>query len=124
MAELIAVVSIIAGAAVAIIVPFIGARLERSRFVEQSRQARMNELRDILDVTLQHLYVAGTILYEIQDESNRVFCRGRTGPNPGSTSSARESRSKPMSFNRAVFAFNCACCPMQRSQNPSLTPHR
>jgi hypothetical protein len=33
MAELIAVVSIIAGAAVAIIVPFIGARLERSRFV-------------------------------------------------------------------------------------------
>jgi hypothetical protein len=73
MAELIAVVSIIAGAAVAIIVPFIGARLERSRLVQQSRDARINELRDLLDATLQHLYVAGTILYEIQEESNHEW---------------------------------------------------
>jgi hypothetical protein len=46
MTELLAIVSIVSGAAVAITVPFINARLERSRLEQQSRDARVEELRD------------------------------------------------------------------------------
>lgn len=75
MAEAIALVSVVSGAAVAILVPFIGARLERSRLVEQSRDVRLEELRGLLDDALQHLYLAGTILYEILEETARELPR-------------------------------------------------
>jgi hypothetical protein len=67
VAEAIAIVSIVSGAAVAVLVPFISARLERSRLVQQSQDARLEELRGILDAALQQLYVAATIFYEIQE---------------------------------------------------------
>jgi hypothetical protein len=67
VAEAIAIVSILSGAAVAVLVPFINARLERSRLAQQSQDARLEELRGILDAALQQLYVAFTIFYEIQE---------------------------------------------------------
>jgi hypothetical protein len=45
----IAVVSVISGATVAIAVPFISARLERHRLSLTANQARLDELRDVLD---------------------------------------------------------------------------
>jgi type II secretory pathway pseudopilin PulG len=67
VAEAIAIVSIVSGAAVAVLVPFINARLERSRLAQQSQGARLEELRGILDAALQQLYVAATIFYEIRE---------------------------------------------------------
>ena len=67
MAEAVAIVSIVSGAAVAVLVPFISARLERTRLVQQSRDARFEELRGIFDDALQTLYVGWTIFYEIQE---------------------------------------------------------
>lgn len=64
--------SIVSGAAVAVLVPFISARLERTRLVQQSRDARLEELRAILDEALQHLYVAATIFYEIHEWQNET----------------------------------------------------
>jgi type II secretory pathway pseudopilin PulG len=75
MAEAIAIVSILAGAAVAIVVPFIGARLERSRLKEQGREARTAELQTVLEGAAQHLYEAWTILYEVDDEARRDLPR-------------------------------------------------
>jgi hypothetical protein len=71
VAETIALVSIVSGAAVAILVPFVNARLEGARLIQQRRDVRMDELRGMLDEALQHLYVAFTILYEIDEESRR-----------------------------------------------------
>ena len=68
MATAVAIVSIVAGAAVAIIVPFINARLERSRLGQQSRDARLEELRVLLDGAAQHLYDAVTVLLAIDDQ--------------------------------------------------------
>jgi hypothetical protein len=75
VAEAIAIVSIVSGAAVAVLVPFVNARLERSRLMEKKRDVRVDELRGLLDDALQHLYVAGTILYEIQEEAARELPR-------------------------------------------------
>lgn len=75
VAEAIALVSVVSGAAVAILVPFIGARLERSRLVQQSRDVRLDELRGLLDDAVQNLYLAGTILYEILEETDRELPR-------------------------------------------------
>jgi type II secretory pathway pseudopilin PulG len=66
LTEAIAIVSILSGAAVAIVVPFISARLERSRMKQQSREARTAELHALLDGAAQHLYEAWTILYEVE----------------------------------------------------------
>jgi hypothetical protein len=73
--EAIAIVSILSGAAVAIIVPFIGARLERTRMAAQSREARTAEFRGLLDSAAQHLYEAWTLLYEAQQEAGRPLPR-------------------------------------------------
>jgi hypothetical protein len=75
VAEAIALVSIVSGAAVAVLVPFVNARLERARLTQQSRDARVDELRGLLDDALQHLYVSGTILYEINEERPRGLPR-------------------------------------------------
>jgi hypothetical protein len=75
MADPVAIVSIVSGAAVAIGVPFINARLERSRLEQQSRDARLGELRDLLDGAAQHLYRVWTIFYEIEQEVDRELPR-------------------------------------------------
>jgi hypothetical protein len=75
VAEAIALVSIVSGAAVAVLVPFVSARLERTRLTQQSRDARMDELRGLLDEALRHLYLAGTVLYEINEERPRELPR-------------------------------------------------
>jgi hypothetical protein len=75
VAEAIALVSIVSGAAVAVLVPFVNARLERSRLTQQSRVIRVDELRGLLDEALQHLYVLGTILYEVNEERPRELPR-------------------------------------------------
>jgi hypothetical protein len=75
MTELLAIVSIVSGAAVAITVPFINARLERSRLERQSRDARVEELRALLDGAVQHLWKTWTILYEVSEEGQRELPR-------------------------------------------------
>jgi hypothetical protein len=49
MTDLIAIVSVVSGAAVAITVPWITAMLERKRLREQVYEARIDELRTVLD---------------------------------------------------------------------------
>jgi hypothetical protein len=75
MTELLAIVRIVSGAAVAITVPFINARLERSRLEQQSRDARAEELRALLDGAVQHLWKTWTILYEVSEEGRRDLPR-------------------------------------------------
>lgn len=71
MADPVAIVSVISGATVAIGVPFINARLERRRLQHQSRTARLDELRALLDTTLQHLFRGYWILYAIGEERKK-----------------------------------------------------
>lgn len=71
--EAIAIVSILSGAAVAIVVPFINARLERSRIEEQSRRVRLEELRGLLDQSVQHLYDAWGLLFDIEQEAQKAI---------------------------------------------------
>jgi hypothetical protein len=70
--EAIAIVSIVSGAAVAVLVPFINSRLEHSRLVQQTQAARLDELRGILDTALQQLYSAATIFYEVQEQQTQT----------------------------------------------------
>jgi hypothetical protein len=73
--ELLALVSIVSGAAVAITVPFVNARLERSRLEKQSRDARVEELRALLDGAVQRLWKTWTILYDVDQEGQRELPR-------------------------------------------------
>ncbi len=75
MADPVAIVSVVSGAAVAIGVPFINARLERSRLEQQSRDARLEELRVLLDGAVQHLYDTWTVLFELEQEAQRELPR-------------------------------------------------
>ena len=75
MADPVAIVSVVSGAAVAIGVPFINSRLERSRLEQQSRDARLGELRVLLDGAVQHLYDAWTTLFEIEQEAQQKLPR-------------------------------------------------
>lgn len=72
----IAVVSILAGAAVAIGVPFINARLEGDRIEQQTQEARLDELRELLDGSLVHLWDAWGLMFDFQDLA------GTDGPPP------------------------------------------
>jgi hypothetical protein len=64
LADAVAIVSIVAGATVAIAVPFINAMLERRRLRWQSETARFDELRALLDAAIVHAYEAWTVVYE------------------------------------------------------------
>jgi hypothetical protein len=75
MADPVALVSIVSGATVAVAVPFINARLERSRIHHQSRDARMDELRALLDGAVRNLYDAWAIVYEVDQEARRMLPR-------------------------------------------------
>lgn len=66
VADTVAIVSIVSGAAVAISVPFINARLERRRIDQQARESRLDELRALLDRATQHINTAWTTLYDIE----------------------------------------------------------
>jgi tRNA 2-selenouridine synthase SelU len=68
VADPVAITSVVSGAAVAIGVPFINAQLEGRRLERQSQDARLDELRRLLDDAVQHLWTAWTIFYEIDGE--------------------------------------------------------
>lgn len=71
MADPVAIVGILSGASVAIGVPFINARLEQRRLEQQSLDARLTELRDLLDGAVQHLFKSYYILFEIGQERRK-----------------------------------------------------
>ena len=64
----VAIASVVSSASVAIAVPFITARNERKRYELQSLDARRDELRDLLDSSIQHLFKGYDILYAIARE--------------------------------------------------------
>lgn len=66
MADTVAIVSIVSGAAVAIFVPFINATLERRRLDQQARESRLDELRAVLDRATRHVNTAWTTLYDME----------------------------------------------------------
>jgi hypothetical protein len=66
--EWVAISSVVASASVAIAVPFIAARNERRRYERQSLDARRDELRELLDGAVQHLFSGYDILYSIAGE--------------------------------------------------------
>jgi hypothetical protein len=68
VADPVAIVSVVSGATVAITVPFINGLLERKRVQQQSRDARFDELRVLLDGAVQDLYRALAILFDIEEE--------------------------------------------------------
>jgi hypothetical protein len=71
MTELLALVSIVSGAAVAIVVPFLNSRLERDRLAAQGQAARLEELRALLDDAVQHLWTTWTVFFEVAEEGRR-----------------------------------------------------
>jgi hypothetical protein len=71
MTELLALVSIVSGAAVAIVVPFVNSRLERDRLAAQGSAARHEELRGLLDDAVQHLWTTWTVFFEVAEEGRR-----------------------------------------------------
>ena len=65
MADAVAIVSVAATSAVAIAVPFISARLERSRLRHAAYQAQVDELRRLLDECAAHLTEALSLLWDL-----------------------------------------------------------
>jgi hypothetical protein len=74
-ANLIALVSVVSGAVVGLTVgfgvPLMSARLERQRVKQQSVDARLDELRQVLDSAVQHLFEGYGILYLIHEERRK-----------------------------------------------------
>jgi hypothetical protein len=68
MTDRVAVASVVSSASVAIAVPFIVARNERRRYERQSIDSRRDELRQLLDSSIQHLFKGYDILYSIGRE--------------------------------------------------------
>jgi AcrR family transcriptional regulator len=71
VADPVAIVSVVSGAAVAIGVPFINGQLERRRVEQKSRDARLEELRGLLDAAVQHLYKAWATMFDIEQEGQK-----------------------------------------------------
>jgi hypothetical protein len=67
MANVVAIISVLSTAAVAIAVPFINARLERRRLAWQSKQAQLDDLRRLLDDANLRIQEATGVLWEILD---------------------------------------------------------
>jgi hypothetical protein len=74
-ANLIALVSVVSSAVVALVVgfgvPLISARLERQRLKQQSADLRLDELRQVLDSAVKHLFQGYNTLYLIQEERRK-----------------------------------------------------
>jgi hypothetical protein len=66
MANVIAIVGIGAGALVAIVVQVMSARTEEARIRQQSADARVQELRDLLDGSVQQFWAAYRTLFAIR----------------------------------------------------------
>jgi hypothetical protein len=73
VADPVAIIGILSGASVALGVPFINSRLERRRMEHQSRDARLSELRELLDDAVIHLFAGYNVLYLIGQERNRAL---------------------------------------------------
>jgi hypothetical protein len=71
LADTVAIVSVISGATVAITVPFINSVLERQRLHWQGNQARLDELRSIVDSTIGEMARAHDVLYDIAVEGDK-----------------------------------------------------
>jgi len=69
VADWVAISSVVSSASVAIAVPFITARNERKRYEQQSLDARRDELRQLFDSSIQHLFKGYDVLYSIGRES-------------------------------------------------------
>jgi hypothetical protein len=69
VADAVAITGIVSGWLVAIAVALINARKEQRRMEIQSRDARLSELRDLLDDAVEHLYNGYWTLYFIRQES-------------------------------------------------------
>jgi hypothetical protein len=67
MANVVAIISVLSTAVVAITIPFINARLERRRLAWQSKQAQVDELRRFLDDATLRIQEATVVLWEILD---------------------------------------------------------
>jgi hypothetical protein len=67
MANVVAIISVLSTALVAIAIPFINARLERRRLAWQSKQAQVDELRRFLDDATLRIQEATVVLWEILD---------------------------------------------------------
>jgi hypothetical protein len=67
MADLVALVSIVSGATVAIGGHFINAGLERQRIKLQVADARLQELGELLDGSVQHFWAAYRTLFAIRE---------------------------------------------------------
>jgi hypothetical protein len=62
VADPVAIISVVSGATVAIVVPFISARLERQRLRYEGSQERFTELRQLLDGAAERLIESLTVL--------------------------------------------------------------
>ena len=65
MANTVAIVSVVSGATVAITVPFINAVLERQRLRWQGNQARLDELRGLVDAAVGDMVRAHDLIWDI-----------------------------------------------------------
>lgn len=71
MADPVAVIGILSGASVALGVAFLNERRELKRLQIQSRDARVSELRELLDDAVIHLFAGYDVLYLIGQERNK-----------------------------------------------------
>jgi hypothetical protein len=71
MANAVAIVSVVATSMVAILVPFINARLERRRLDHAGLQAREEDLRRLLDEAGVHLGAALAVLFDLAPSTVR-----------------------------------------------------
>jgi hypothetical protein len=70
-ATVVALVSVVSSATVAIAVPFINSLLERRRLRQQSLNARLDEVRRLLDSAVQHLFKGYWVLFDIHEERRK-----------------------------------------------------
>jgi hypothetical protein len=70
VADAVAIVSVVSGATVAITVPLISSVLERQRLRWQDNQARLDELRGIVDTTLGQMARVADLIFDVQQETS------------------------------------------------------
>jgi hypothetical protein len=67
VADAVAIVSVVSGATVAIVVPFVNSMLERQRLRWQGNQARLDELRSIVDSSLAEMVRVHDLLWDLAE---------------------------------------------------------
>jgi hypothetical protein len=71
VADPVAIIGIVSGATVALGVPFINYRFDERRMERQRRDARLSELRELLDDAVIHLFAGYNVLYLIGQERHK-----------------------------------------------------